>query len=60
MEDKIKEAIEKLVEDRAGLLQAVCEDHTIWQPQIIVQVVHEIRSITKLIRMLKGEKGEFG
>ncbi len=60
MEDKIKEAIEKLVEDRAGLLQAICEDYTIWQPQIIVQVVNEVRAITKMIKILKGEKDQFG
>ena len=59
MEDKIKETIEKLVEDRAGLLQVLCEDYTIWQPQIIVSAVYEIRAITKMIKILKGEKGEF-
>ncbi len=60
MEDKIKEAIEELVEQRARILQMLCEGDAIWQPQLIVQAVHEVRSITRIIRLLKGEKDQFG
>ena len=60
MEDKIKEAIEELVEQRARILQMICEDDSIWQPQIIIQAVHEVRSITRIIRLLKGDKDRFG
>ncbi|HDZ24940.1 hypothetical protein LCGC14_1005620 [marine sediment metagenome] len=56
MDKLIKETIDKLVDQRAHILQAICEDESIWQPQFIIQAVNEVRSITRMIRMLKGEK----
>ena len=59
MDKLIKETIDKLVDQRAHILQAICEDESIWQPQFIIQAVNEVRSITRMIRMLKGEKERF-
>lgn len=59
MTEEIEKAIEELNTKRAMLLQAICEDDSIWQPQIILQIVAEIRTITMTIKMLKGDKGRF-
>lgn len=54
MSKEIDKFIEELDTRRAQLLQAICEDDNLWHPNIILQLVGEIRSVTKMIKMLKG------
>ncbi len=59
MDDKIEKKIEELDNRRAQILQALCEEDRIFIPELILGLVHEVRSITKVLRILKGEKGRF-
>ena len=57
MSKEIKEKIEELDTRRAELLRAICEDDSLWNSNIIVQLVNEIRAITKILRILRGDEG---
>ena len=55
MDDEVKKQIEKLDNHRARLLQTLCEDPKLFHPEAILGLVHEIRSITRVLKLLKGE-----
>jgi len=58
-EGDLKKRIGELDDERARLLQSLCEDESIWHPELIVRIVHSIRTITRIIRILKGEEERF-
>jgi hypothetical protein len=47
--------IDKLENRRAEILHILCERKDIWMPEILLSLVHETRTITDFIKMLKGE-----
>jgi hypothetical protein len=54
MEDKPKERIiERLENRKAELLYQLCEDERIYIPEIIAQMVMEVREITRILKMFK-------
>lgn len=50
------ELIAKFEEKRAELLHMLCEDERIFIPEVIFQIVTDIRSITKLLKVLRGDE----
>jgi hypothetical protein len=54
MEDELKKQLDALDTRRAQILYEICENEKLWMPEIILGMVHEIRSITRIIRILKG------
>lgn len=53
--------INGLVNRRAELLFRICEDQRLYHPDAIMNLVHEVRSITQVLKILKGEtNGERG
>ena len=57
MTDKLKEKLEGQIEilndERARILQTLCENDKLYIPEIILQIVFRARSITKTIQSLK-------
>lgn len=57
MVDKdIKQQIEKLDNRRAQILFHLCEDNSLSNPDIILSLVHEIRGITNILKILRKSK----
>jgi hypothetical protein len=54
MDDELRKQLDALDTRRAQLLFDICENDKIWMPELILGMVQEIRSITKIIRILKG------
>jgi len=50
--EKIKKQIEVLNNERAKMLQIICEDDKLYVPEIILNIVFRVRSITKTIQSL--------
>jgi len=46
----------ELINKRSEILFALCEDESIYHPQIIHQLVMDLRSITKLLKLIDGRK----
>ncbi len=59
---KLETTIERLEAERAQILHAICEDDQIYLPEVILQLVQRIRSLTKTLRafreLLKNEDNE--
>ena len=59
MNEEIAKKIDEFENRRAHLLQALCEDERIYIPEVLLNMVSEIRSITKIMKMLKGGGDNF-
>ena len=59
MNEEIEKKIKELDDQRARLLYDLCEDNKIYHPQIILGLVQEIRSITSVLKILRGAHGNF-
>ncbi len=59
MIEEIKNKIKELDDERAQLLFNLIEDDRIYHPPIILGLVHEIRSLTRVIKILKNEEERF-
>jgi len=55
MVEDLTKKIEALDNRRAQILYSLCEDERLFMPEVILGLVHEIRSITKILKILKGE-----
>jgi len=54
-----KKIIKRLEDRKAQLWFELCEDDRIYIPEVIAQMVFEIRQITKMLNLLnEGEKQE--
>jgi len=51
----IEEIIEKLEIERAQILFTICERNDIWDPNVLLTLMSQARTITKTIKMLKGK-----
>jgi len=47
---------EELINKRSQLLYTLCEDESVFHPQVIHQLVIDLRSITKILKMINGKK----
>lgn len=54
MSKEIEKQIESFTNRRAQLLHLLCESDRVFYPDAILGIVHEIRSITKILRIFKG------
>jgi hypothetical protein len=52
--NQLNSKLEELDSRRAEILFELCNNDKLWIPEIIMGLVSEARSITKLIRMIKG------
>ena len=52
-EKKIKQTLEDLDSQRAHIIQSLFEDEQIFLSEIIIQLVHRARSLTKTIKIFK-------
>ena len=55
MDKDIKKLLDNIRKRRAEILYALCEDYQVYIPQIIVGLVNEIRSLTKIIKIIEGK-----
>jgi len=46
----------ELINKRSEILFALCEDESVFHPQVIHQLVVDLRSITKLLKLIDGRK----
>jgi len=53
---KIQDIINELNNKKAELLYTICEDEKVYHPEILIQLVYEVRSIIKLLKMIKEEE----
>ncbi len=51
----IKELIEKMETERARILYTLCERTEVWEPNILLGLVSQARTITKTIKILKEQ-----
>jgi len=51
---KIKQMIDALDNERAQILQTLCEDEKVYLPEVLLQLVSRARSITKTIAVLNS------
>ena len=59
LQEQIEKKIKELDDERAQLLFNLIEDNRIFHPPVILGLVNEIRSLTRVIRILKNEEGRF-
>lgn len=52
----IEEIIEKLETERAQILYTLCERVDIWDPNLILSLVSQARTITRTMKMLKDKE----
>lgn len=53
MDNKVQKEIDKLDNQRAILLKELCENTKLFHPEAILGLVHEVRSITRVLKILK-------
>ena len=53
MNDEIAKQINALDTRRAEILYAICENERIYLPEIILSLVQEVRSITRILKVLR-------
>lgn len=56
MNEELAKKIEELDTRRAQILCTLCEDDRVFYPEVILGLVHEIRGITRILKILKGNR----
>lgn len=54
----MNDILDKLDTKRAELIYIICERRDIIEPNMLLQIIYEIRSITQIIKLLKGGQNE--
>jgi len=53
MDPKVKELIEKLTKHKLDIVEALAEKDEIFEPNVLLRMVWELRSIVKTLKWLK-------